>query len=116
VPGEIYAELWRTDDDGASLIEVPDGGDFVVAGAVAVETPIQQTMAALSPSSAARKKVIVNQTNDSIGYILPRTQWDADEPYCYGTDGQYGEQNSAGPDAAFEVTDGIRRLYELQVR
>lgn len=113
VPGELYGELWVTGEHGESLIDAVFGGDYVVEGEGPVETPIQQSM----PVSSTTKKVILNQTNDSIGYIIPRTQWDGDAPYCYGTEGgQYGEQNSAGPGAAFEVTDGVRRLYEEKLR
>jgi hypothetical protein len=44
---------------------------------------------------------IVNLANDSIGYIIPHSQWDNKKPYTYGdTSAPYGEGNSMGPETA----------------
>ena len=104
VPGELYAELYLVDEAGSSLVERPEGGD--VPG-LALEPAVQLSM----PSSSM--KVILNQTNDSIGYIIPRSQWDADAPYAYKPDGQYGEQNSLGPETAGDVARAVIDLYAL---
>ena len=46
-------------------------------------------------------RLVIGLANDEIGYILPRSQWDADAPFAYGRDeSQYGEINSVGPSAA----------------
>ena len=107
VPGELYAELYLVDEAGSSLVERPEGGD--VPG-LALEPAVQLSM----PSSSM--KVILNQTNDSIGYIIPRSQWDADAPYAYKPDGQYGEQNSLGPETAGDVARAVIDLYALTPR
>ena len=43
--------------------------------------------------------MIIGLGNDEIGYIMPKRQWDAKAPFCYGRKkDQYGEENSVGPD------------------
>ena len=98
---------YLVDEAGSSLVERPEGGD--VPG-LALEPAVQLSM----PSSSM--KVILNQTNDSIGYIIPRSQWDADAPYAYKPDGQYGEQNSLGPETAGDVARAVIDLYALTPR
>ena len=49
--------------------------------------------------------------NDEIGYILPRSQWDAEAPYAYGrTESQYGEINSVGPSVAPILAEAFAKL------
>jgi hypothetical protein len=107
-PGEVYAELWVTDEDGNALIERPEGADFPDA---AIETPLTTLMRDTST------KILLNNSNDSIGYIIPRAQFDFEEPYAYDPDeGQYGEVNSIGPLAAPELSNGVRALYSLTLK
>lgn len=36
-----------------------------------------------------------------IGYILPKNQWDIEEPFAFGEDdAPYGKENSLGPETA----------------
>ena len=50
-------------------------------------------------------------SNDEIGYILPRSQWDAETPFAYGReDSQYGEINSVGPRAAPILAEAFAEL------
>jgi hypothetical protein len=104
VPGELYSELWLVDVDGGPLLERPEGADFPDAVA---EVPL------LSVPRSAKTRIVVNQANDAVGYLIPHTQWDTEAPRAYG--GQYGEQNSLGPTAAGEVVSGVHRLYGLRV-
>ncbi|MBI1949471.1 MAG: neutral/alkaline non-lysosomal ceramidase N-terminal domain-containing protein [Deltaproteobacteria bacterium] len=104
-PGELYAELWVTDADGNALIEQPAGADFPDAP---IEVPYQAMM------RDAPRKILLNNANDSIGYIIPRPQFDRDAPFAYVEDGQYGEANSIGALAAPELARGVRDLYQLQ--
>ncbi len=106
VPGELYSELWLVGPQGSSLIETPDGADFADA---VQETPL------LAVERPATTRIVVNQANDAVGYLIPHTQWDTERPYAYDPTGQYGEQNSLGPTAAGEVVGAVRRLYELVV-
>lgn len=104
VPGELYPELWLTKADGGSYIEAPAGGDFPDAEK---ETPLETFLR----SDAYR--IVVNQGNDSLGYILPKTQFDVLNPRAYEEDGQYGEDNSLGEEAAPVLLENVIQLFEL---
>jgi hypothetical protein len=106
VPGELYSELWLVDDDGSPLLERPEGADFPDA---------PQEVPLLSVPRPATTRIVVNQANDAIGYLIPHRQWDVAAPRAYEPGGQYGEQNSLGPTAAGEVVSAIHRLYDLVV-
>jgi hypothetical protein len=105
-PGELYAELWVTDPDGKPLIEKPENADFPDAE---IEVPYASVM------RDAKTKVLLNNANDSIGYIVPMPQWDMEQPHAYVPDGQYGEENSIGPLVAPELSRGVQALYDLNL-
>ncbi len=87
IPGEIYPELVL------GKVEDPfdPGADFPDAP---VEPHVYQHF-------KAKYRMVIGLGNDEIGYIIPKRQWDAKAPYCYGLKkDQYGEENSIGPDAA----------------
>lgn len=108
VPGELYAELWLAKEDGTPLIERPDGADHP-------DAPFEQPISTIMRN--AKTKIVLNNANDAIGYILPEAQFDFTSPYAYNPDsGQYGEQNSIGHLAGPELVDGISALYELTLR
>lgn len=104
VPGELYPELWLVKDDGTSYIEHPENADFPDAEA---ETPLM----ALVPEG--RLPVLLNNANDALGYILPKAQFDALPPFAYEPDGQYGEDNSLGPEAGPTMTRAMADVYSL---
>ena len=56
-------------------------------------------------------RAIINQANDSLGYIIPKAQFDLNGPHAYFEDGQYGEENSLGPEIAGELRTAIDELY-----
>ncbi len=86
VPGEVYPEICE------GGVEAPDGADF---GVQPVEVP------PLRSQMGGQLTMIIGLANDEIGYIVPRSQWDTEPPFAYGKkDGQYGEENSFGPDSA----------------
>jgi hypothetical protein len=101
IPGELYTELWLQKPDGSSFIEKPEGADFPDA---TPETPIQ----AFLPKGSI--KVLVNNANDEIGYIIPKTQFDETPPRAYEPDGQYGEGNSAGYETAPTLTSEFAKM------
>jgi hypothetical protein len=103
VPGELYPELWLQKPDGGTFIERPEGGDFP-------DAELELQLQSLLPAGVV--PVIINNGNDSLGYILPKTQWDAVVPFAYGEteEPQYGEQNSLGPDTAGRLSEEFESL------
>ncbi len=101
VPGELYPEI----ADGG--VEAKPGRDFDIQ---AVEVP------PLRKEMHGKVNMIFGLANDEIGYILPKSQWDAEPPYIYDNESQYGEENSGGPEVApvihREVLALLRRLEE----
>jgi hypothetical protein len=87
VPGELYPEI----ADGG--VEAPEGNDFKLAEPVEVP-PLRSVM-------KGRMNMLIGLTNDQIGYIVPRSQWDEKAPFTYGeTSAPYGEENSLGSKTA----------------
>ncbi|MFM7101942.1 MAG: hypothetical protein ACKO3N_12315, partial [Verrucomicrobiota bacterium] len=84
VPGEIYPEIVN-----GGVVKA-EGADF---GVDPVEVP---PLRELMPG---RVKFVFGLANDEIGYIVPKSQWDARPPHPYH-DGKkpYGEVNSMGPE------------------
>ncbi|HAV65107.1 MAG TPA: hypothetical protein DCY13_22395 [Verrucomicrobiales bacterium] len=104
IPGEIYPEIV----DGG--IESPEGGDH--PGKPIEVPPLRDEM-------RGRVNMVFNLANDEIGYIIPRTQWDVDPPYTYGSEkAPYGEVNSGGSDVGVvihrESLNVLRRLREVR--
>jgi hypothetical protein len=99
IPGEIYPELVLD-----KVQDPPDpGADFPKA-------PIEP---AIYKQMRGPHRLIVGLANDEIGYIIPKRQWDAEPPYCYGRKKpQYGEVNSVGPDTAPLICSAFRKLVE----
>jgi hypothetical protein len=56
-------------------------------------------------------KFIFGLANDEIGYIIPKSEWDQEPPYLYGSEKPpYGEINSVGPTAASTIHDALQEL------
>lgn len=95
-PGELYPEI----ADGG--IEAPEGQDFDT-GPLEIP-PLRQVM-------PGRIRFITGLSNDMIGYILPKSQWDAKPPYTYGYENRpYGEINSLGPDTGPILHEAMMEL------
>lgn len=87
IPGELYPELVY----GKFQTPQEKNADFQ---GVALEPTIDGLL-------QGKKWMFVGLANDEVGYIIPKSQWDAEPPYAYGREErQYGEINSCGPDAA----------------
>ena len=84
VPAEIYPELVL-----GGIQEPQDpGADFPGA-------PRERALFTLLRSEY---KLVFGLAGDEIGYVIPRSQWDAKKPFAYGrAEDQYGEVNSVGP-------------------
>jgi hypothetical protein len=86
IPGEIYPELVL----GKVQDPVDPGADFP-------DAPIEPS---IYGQMGGKYKMLIGLGNDETGYILPKRQWDAKAPFCYGRKkAQYGEENSVGPEA-----------------
>ena len=104
VPGELYPEILH------GGIESPAGADFKMDP---VEVP------ALKEKIPGQYIFFSGMSNDMIGYIVPKSQWDVDPPFSYDyQDRPYGEINSLGPETApkihREVLEVLRDLQKLK--
>ncbi len=85
-PGEIYPEIIN------GGIEEPTGRDF--NGPPIEVPPLRDLM-------PGKYKFTVGLSNDMIGYIIPKSEWDEEAPYIYDYEkAPYGEINSVGPETA----------------
>ncbi|WP_273275839.1 hypothetical protein [Maribacter polysiphoniae] len=84
IPGEIYPEIIF------GGVEAPEGREFDIQP---LETPpIQEFI-------KDKYKFYLGLSNDEIGYIIPKSEWDTEEPYLYlDKRDTYGEENSLGPE------------------
>ena len=100
VPGELYPEIAN------GGIEKAPGADFQIDP---VEVPpIREMM-------PGKIKFLFGLANDEVGYIIPKSEWDREPPYLYGSDhGVYGEVNSVGPDVAGVIHHAIQELCRVR--
>jgi hypothetical protein len=99
VPGEIYPELVQ---GGIQQPQDP-AADFPGA---ARERPLVELF-------RSDYRMVVGLANDEVGYLIPRSQWDARAPFAYGRqEAQYGEVNSLGPATAARLADAFARMLE----
>ncbi|WP_373523720.1 neutral/alkaline non-lysosomal ceramidase N-terminal domain-containing protein [Aquiflexum sp.] len=86
IPGELYPEILN------GGVESPEGADF---GIEPVEVP------AIRSVMPGQFRFFNGMSNDMIGYIVPKSQWDEKPPFTYGKEKRpYGEINSLGPETA----------------
>jgi hypothetical protein len=98
LPGEIYPELVN------GGVESPVEGDFRIPPQEI--PPIRELM-------PGKFKFVIGLANDEIGYIIPKSQWDALPPYAYKREKpQYGEENSLGPETAPLLYRKIKEILE----
>jgi hypothetical protein len=84
IPGEIYPEIIY------GGVEAPEGREFDIQP---IETPPVQSFI------ADKYKFYLGLSNDEIGYIIPKSEWDTKKPYLYNDERDtYGEENSLGPE------------------
>jgi hypothetical protein len=97
IPGEIYPEL-------------VNGGITRYFGADYPDAPFEPI---LRPHLKTPYQFIFGLGNDELGYLIPKAEWDNQPPWLQGRNKRwYGEINSAGPDAADAVMEGLIRLIE----
>ena len=84
IPGEINPEII----DGG--IESPENADYPIQP---LESPPLRSI------MDGKINFVLGLSNDEIGYIMPKTHWDAKVPFTYHyKDAPYGEINSLGPE------------------
>lgn len=105
-PGAVYPELWLSGVDGESLVERPDTADFPEAE---VDPPLQTLLLGGLP-------LLVSQANDAIGPILPKAQFDREEPRGEGARAQPDEALAIGPEVGRSFVDAVRTLMSLEPR
>jgi len=96
LPGELYPEIAN------GGIETPQGRDFEIRP---VEVP------ALRSKMPGEYHFVVGLSNDLIGYIIPKSQWDTEPPFTYNSkEAPYGEINSLGPETGPLIYNYSRRV------
>jgi hypothetical protein len=96
VPGELYPEIAN------GGIVRPPGADLDLAP---VEVP---SLRELMPG---RVKFLIGLANDEVGYIIPKSEWDNEAPWLYGSaERHYGEINSLGPETAPQIHAALKAL------
>lgn len=99
IPGEIYPEIIN------GGIEAPAGRDYEVQP---VEIP------PLRDQMPGKYKFVLGMTNDMIGYIIPKSEWDEGDPYMYQQSfSPYGEVNSLGPETAPILHGELTKIITL---
>jgi len=97
VPAEVYPELVL----GGIQDPQDKGADFPGA-------PRERALFTLLRSEY---RLAFGLAGDEIGYVIPRSQWDARKPFAYGrAEDQYGEVNSVGPSAAARLVEAFEQL------
>jgi len=98
VPGELYPEILN------GGVESPEGGDY---GIEPVEVP------SIRSQMPGRIRFFSGMSNDMIGYIVPKSQWDENPPFTYGKESSpYGEVNSLGPETAPTIHKAVMELLD----
>ena len=96
VPGEIYPEIVN------GGVEAPEGQDYKM-------DPVEST--ALRDLMPGDYRFVIGLSNDEIGYILPKSQWDVEAPFTYSREkAPYGEENSLGPETASILYKGFTEI------
>ena len=97
-PGELYPEI----ADGG--VEAPEGQDFAI---------LPQEVPPLRSVMTGQFTFISGLSNDMIGYIIPKSQWDERPPHTYDSDKPpYGEINSLGPETAPLLHSAMMELMQ----
>lgn len=98
-PGEMYPEILN------GGIQAPEGRDFQALDAV--EVP------ALRSFLPGTFQFTVGLSNDMIGYIIPKSQWDEKPPFTFQfTEAPYGEINSVGPETAPLLYQALKEVIK----
>ena len=99
IPGEIYPEILY------GGIESPPGRDFLI-------DPLE--IPPLQDDMGKEFNFFLGLANDEIGYIIPKSEWDNEEPWLYLDENDtYGEENSLGPDTGPIIYKKLKEQLKL---
>ena len=72
---------------------------------------MDKTIPPLRKLMQGEHKYVLGLTNDFLGYIIPKSQWDVKKPFTYKKkEAPYGEVNSLGPDTAPVIYRELKSL------
>jgi len=95
-PGELYPEILN------GGVEAPEGQDYELQP---LETP------SIRSFMTGKYQFTVGLSNDMIGYIIPKSEWDEKPPFIYDyEESPYGEINSLGPETGPLLYKAIREV------
>ncbi|MEM9141895.1 MAG: hypothetical protein AAGA86_02835 [Bacteroidota bacterium] len=98
IPGEIYPEIIY------GGVEAPEGREFNIQPLEV--PPIQDVI-------RDKYKFYIGLSNDEIGYIIPKSEWDTGKPYLYNDAGDtYGEENSLGPETGPFIYNALVEMIQ----
>ena len=98
IPGEINPEIIN------GGIEMPEGADY--PGEI-IEAP------ALRKLMRGKYNFVIGLANDEVGYIMPKSHWDVEEPFTYDNKKRpYGEINSLGSESGPTVYRQAKSLID----
>src|SRR5690606_35152806 len=98
IPGEIYPEIVF------GGVESPPGQDYAIDP---IETP------PLNDFMHGKYHYYIGLSNDEVGYIIPKSQWDNKKPWLYLDEREtYGEVNSLGPETAPILYEGLKEVLQ----
>jgi hypothetical protein len=98
VPGELYPEILN------GGVDSPEGADYRIDP---IEVP------SIRSQMPGRIRFFSGMSNDMIGYIIPKSQWDEKPPHTYGKEtAPYGEINSLGPETAPIIHRSVMELLD----
>lgn len=97
VPGELYPEL------SLGGIQRYEGADYP-------DAPFEP---AIKKMMSAPYRMLFGLADDEIGYIIPKVEWDAEQPWLQNASKRwYGEVNSPGPETAPRITGALAELLK----
>ncbi|MGB5556343.1 MAG: hypothetical protein WBM83_16940 [Flavobacteriaceae bacterium] len=98
IPGEIYPEIVF------GGVEAPEGREFDIPP---IEIPPIQELI------KDKYKFYLGLSNDEIGYIIPKSEWDTKKPYLYNDERDtYGEGNSLGPETGPLIYNSLKEVIK----
>jgi len=98
VPGELYPEILH------GGIESPEGADYGIG---------PQEIPTIQSQIPGQFKFFAGMSNDMVGYIVPKSQWDVDPPFTYANeDRPYGEINSLGPETGPKIHSAVLKILK----
>ena len=98
LPGEMYPEMVN------GVAVALNGNDFNLL------KPVEDK--ALRAFMTGDYRFVFGTSNDQIGYVIPKSQWDMEPPFSFDSSKQYGEENSLGPETGPILYNEFKTLWK----